>query len=224
MILHLMDKLKTLRKYLLNRPWIGAVTIAAFYFFGTFGILIGYGDWFIPKTAFNLLLSFIVLLVYQQTINYKLIVALASCYLIGFTAEFLGVQYGLIFGDYYYPSTLGPQLFGVPFVIGVNWYLITFTVWSVLSRIVSIAWLRVFLAASITTLVDVLIEPVAIALKFWTWDTVEVPLQNYLGWFVISLLIFSIYQAINITVKNKMAPMLLAWQLFFFIVLNLFLP
>lgn len=217
-----MHKLKALHKQILNKTWIGAAVIAAFYFFGTVGILVGYGDWFIPKTAFNLLLSFLILLLYQESYNYKLLIALAACYIIGFTAEFLGVQYGLIFGDYYYPDTLGPQFLGVPLVIGINWYLITFTVW-VLMNILSInGWLKVLLAAVLTTLIDVLIEPVAIALQFWTWDTVVVPLQNYLGWFIISVLIFSIYKAINIAVSNKVAVIILAWQLFFFIVLNLF--
>jgi len=218
-----MDKLKHIHQQFLDRRWIGAIIIAAFYFFGTFGILIGYGDWFVPKTAFNLLLTFLVLIVYQEKLNYKLLIALASCYLIGFTAEYLGVQYGLIFGDYFYPDTLGPQLLGVPVVIGINWYIITFVVWSVLDKSNIHPWLKVVLAALITTLIDVVIEPVAIALDFWTWDADEIPLQNYAGWFVISILIFAIYQGIKVPSKNRMAIIILGWQLFFFLLLNIFL-
>ena len=79
------------------------------------------------------------------------------------------------------------------------------------------------LAALITTLIDVVIEPVAIALDFWTWDADEIPLQNYAGWFVISILIFAIYQGIKVPSKNRMAIIILGWQLFFFLLLNIFL-
>lgn len=218
-----MDKLNKLHYQLLQRPIIGAVIISSFYFFGTFGILLGYGDWFVPKTAFNLLLSFVILICYQQELNYKLVFALFACYLIGFTAEYLGVAYGLIFGNYYYPDTLGPQFLGVPIIIGINWFIITFPVWSILAKWALNSWIKILLAAAATTFIDVLIEPVAISLDFWTWQGGDIPIQNYVGWYVISIIIFTIYSIIDVPKENKMSIVLLAWQLFFFIVLNIFL-
>ena len=35
----------------------------------------------------------------------------------GIFVEFLGVNYGLLFGEYLYGRNLGPKLFGVPFLI-----------------------------------------------------------------------------------------------------------
>lgn len=218
-----MPKLKALLNNIQRKPIVGALIIAAFYFFGTFGILLGFGNWFVPKTAFNLLLSFLILIIYQEELSYKLLLALLICYFVGFTAEFLGVQYGLIFGDYYYPDTLGPQLLGVPLVIGINWYLITFVVWNSIVKIRLNPFIKIFLASLLTTLIDVIIEPVAIALDFWKWEAQDVPIQNYVGWFVISLIIFSSYHLIKIPSRNVLAKHLLFWQLFFFIMLNLFL-
>ena len=205
-----------------DRTYIGAIIIAAFYFFGTLGIILGYREWFVPKTAFNLLLTFAVLLLYQARIDKKLIIALAACYFIGFIAEYLGVAHGLIFGDYYYPSTLGPQLLGVPMIIGVNWFLITFVVWNELGKLEWPTILKIFLASLLTTLIDVIIEPVAIELNFWQWEGNVVPLQNYVGWFVISFFIFSIYSLLKLPLANKVSKYILFWQLFFFAILFIY--
>jgi len=207
-----------------DRPLIGIIIISAFYFFGIIGIISPYQDWFIEKTAFNLMLSFLIVVLYQQSHDLRLISAIIFCYVIGFFAEFLGVNYGLIFGSYNYPDTLGPQLKGVPLIIGINWFIITFCVGAVIFRLSKMPLVvKVLLATVLTVLIDVLIEPVAMKIDFWNWSNNEVPFQNYLGWAVISLLIFSFYALIKIPFKNIVAVVLLIWQILFFGVLNLFL-
>ncbi len=166
-------------------------------------------------------MSFILLIAYQQRVNYKLLIGIVACYLIGFTAEYLGVQYGLIFGDYGYPQTLGPQLFDVPLIIGINWFLLTFTVWSVLHLLKINALVRIILATVATVMIDFLIEPVAMALNYWQWENDTIPMQNYLGWALISFSIFSIYHLLKMPFKNKLAVYLLGWQIIFFVSLNI---
>jgi len=218
-----MEQLKFLHQQLLNRPWVGVAILFAFYFFGTAGIIAGYEEWFIKKTAFNLLLSFLILILYQKHPDYKLLICLGACYIIGFTVEFLGVNYGLIFGDYYYPLTLGGQLAGVPLIIGINWFIITFVVWVSIAPIKMPVGIRLITATILTVLIDLLIEPVAMALDFWQWDNDTVPLQNYVGWAVISFLIFTIYHFLKVSTDNKLAISLLALQLIFFVSLNIWL-
>ena len=36
-------------------------------------------------------------------------------------------------------------------------------------------------------LLDIMIEPVAIELDFWQWEGGNIPLQNYLMWFIVAL-------------------------------------
>ncbi|WP_296620994.1 carotenoid biosynthesis protein [Marivirga sp.] len=206
-----------------SKPVIGIIVISAFYFFGILGILSDNREWFIEKTAFNLTLSFIILLLYQKKYNWSLIWAFLFCYFIGYTAEYLGVNFGLIFGEYIYPDTLGPQLGGVPIIIGVNWFLITFCVASLIFPLKINAFIKVIIATILTVLIDVMIEPVAMEIDFWNWENNEVPLQNYLGWAVISFFIFSFYSIIKLSVRNKVAIILLFWQVIFFAVLNFFL-
>jgi putative membrane protein len=206
-----------------SKPIIGVLVILAFYFFGILGILSENIEWFIEKTAFNLTLSFIILIFYQKEYNRSLLWAFLFCYLIGFTAEYLGVNFGLIFGEYIYPDTLGPQIGDVPIIIGINWYLITFCVASLIFPLKLNIALKIVIATIITVLIDVLIEPVAMELNFWNWENNVVPIQNYMGWALISFLIFSFYSLVNIPYKNKVAFVLLICQVVFFAVLNLFL-
>lgn len=206
-----------------SRPLIGAVVITAFYFFGIIGILSGNKDWFIEKTAFNLSLSFLILVLYQNKYSLSLLWGFLFCYLIGFSAEYLGVNFGLIFGNYIYPDTLGPQLGGVPMIIGINWFLITFCVASVIFPLKLNILVKIFLATLFTVLIDFMIEPVAMELDFWNWDNNEIPIQNYIGWAIISFLIYSFYAIIKLPLENKIALILLIWQILFFVCLNFFL-
>ncbi|ADR21962.1 hypothetical protein MATR_04030 [Marivirga tractuosa] len=206
-----------------SRPLIGGIIITAFYFFGILGILSESKDWFIEKTAFNLSLSFLILVFYQKNYSLSLLWGFLFCYLIGFTAEYLGVNFGLIFGDYIYPETLGLQLGGVPMIIGINWFLITFCVAAIIFPLKLNIMLKIFIATLLTVLIDFLIEPVAMELNFWNWETNEIPIQNYVGWAIISFLIYSFYAIIKLPLENKISLVLLIWQIIFFACLNLFL-
>ncbi|MBK6266878.1 carotenoid biosynthesis protein [Marivirga sp. S37H4] len=217
------SKLTNTLQFIQSRPAIGIVILSAFYFFGIIGIQSEAAKWFIEKTAFNLLLSLVILLTYQQTFNFRLWIGFLFCYFIGFFAEYLGVTYGILFGSYEYPDTLGIQWNGVPVIIGVNWFLLTFCIWALMRKTSFSPAFLIIPATILTVLVDILIEPVAISLNFWQWENNTVPLQNYVGWGFISFLIFSFYALIRIPTDNKIYWALLAWQIIFFASLNFLL-
>ena len=50
-------------------------------------------------------------------------------------AETIGVNFGILFGDYEYGENLGFKIFGVPFLIGINWIVLTFITGSLSSLI-----------------------------------------------------------------------------------------
>jgi putative membrane protein len=206
-----------------SRPLIGGIIITAFYFSGVLGILSDSKDWFIEKTAFNLSLSFLILIFYQKKYSLSFLWGFLFCYLVGFIAEYLGVNFGLIFGDYIYPDTLGPQLGGVPAIIGINWFLLTFCVASIIFPLKLNLIVKILIATALTVLIDFLIEPVAMELNFWNWDNNEIPFQNYVGWAIISFLIYSFYAIIKLPLENKISLVLLIWQIIFFASLNLLL-
>jgi putative membrane protein len=67
---------------------------------------------------------------------------------------------------------------------------------------------------------DFLIEPIAIRFDYWSWSGGEIPLQNYLGWYLFSYLLFWVFRGLDFQKQNKAAIVLLFAQAGFFLVLN----
>jgi putative membrane protein len=70
---------------------------------------------------------------------------------------------------------------------------------------------------------DFVMEPVAVKTGMWSWASDEVPLQNYLGWFIVSALVISGFELLKIKTDNKIAGRIFILQFIFFVFLNLFL-
>lgn len=63
---------------------------------------------------------------------------------------------------------------------------------------------------------DVLIEPVAIDLSFWTWTNPTVPLSNYLAWFLTAFLMGLVFNFLSFNKNNSMAWYVFGIQILFF--------
>jgi uncharacterized membrane protein len=149
----------------------------------------------------------------------------AISFLISFTAEALGVNFGLIFGSYHYTAVLGVQVFGVPLLAALAWEPIIYAAFCITDILAPAqvihnnSWLRrlplhVWMAgigALATTAWDMMIDPIAVNEGWWVWHQGGsympylkhgVPIQNFLGWLGVSFVINLIYRFINDTVKN----------------------
>ncbi len=195
------------------------------YVSGIIGMQTAYREWFVALTPASLLLSVGVLLWWQPLHNSRTISWAAGAFMIGFLSEVVGVNTGLIFGEYRYGDTLGPKIWSTPLMIGANWLMVTLIVneviWRVLPRSTP-ALLGATVAAAGCTLLDWLIEPGAIKLGYWEWAT-GVPLaDNYLGWFFVSLVIAMVYyRLMTPALRNNFAPILLLLQILFFAALQI---
>ena len=96
-----------------------------FHVSGAIGIIYGDADWFTEATPLNLMLCFMLLL-FNLKINTRSLITLLICYTVGLSAEIIGVNFGFLFGQYQYGSTLGIKWMGVPLIIGINWCLLVF--------------------------------------------------------------------------------------------------
>lgn len=140
------------------------------------GVLAGYGDWFISLSPLNLLLCVgLVVLSNRRQENFALIIPFA----IGMIAEIIGVQTGLLFGDYSYGEMLGWKILGVPLMIGFNWALLVYAT-ATIAAITGVNLLvRAFIGATLMVLLDLIMEPVAPRIDYWIFANNEVPLKNY---------------------------------------------
>jgi putative membrane protein len=159
-----------------------------FHVCGLIGIIYGNKDWFIAFTPVNLFLSFFLLFVTQNELNNKNIISALSIFLIGMIAEILGVNFGIIFGEYQYLDNLGIKIFDVPIIIGVQWILLTFITGSFSAYFFKKSKIKaIFFGAILMVLLDMLIEPVAPEMGFWVFNSLKAPIQNYIAWFVIGI-------------------------------------
>jgi putative membrane protein len=143
-------------------------------------------------------------------------------FIIGFAAEYIGVHTGFLFGHYRYGQTLGTKLFEIPLMIGVNWFLLIYAVGVTLqrSRLKNIL-VRVLSGAIILTLLDVLIEPIAIHFDYWHWLDGGIPFKNYVCWFMLTAILLFIFEQFKFKRQSIVAPALLIAQFVFFAILNL---
>jgi putative membrane protein len=173
---------------------ISVFIIWLFHLCGMVGISYGNKDFFLAFTPINLFISFVLLFVNQKQLESKELKSAFLIFFIGMISEILGVNYGLIFGDYVYLDNLGFKIFGVPVLIGVNWIILTFITGSLSSFIFKNKYVSIFMGAILMIGLDLLIEPVAPLLGFWIFDLQKVPLQNYIGWFVIGIITQALFQ------------------------------
>ena len=173
---------------------ISVFIIWLFHLCGMVGISYGNKDFFLAFTPINLFISFVLLFVNQKQLESKELKSAFLIFFIGMVSEILGVNYGLIFGDYVYLDNLGVKILGVPVLIGVNWIILTFITGSLSSFIFKNKYVSILMGAIFMIGLDLLIEPVAPLLGFWIFDLQKVPLQNYLGWFVIGIITQALFQ------------------------------
>lgn len=145
--------------------------------------------------------------------------ALILIAVLGMLAEYAGVNYGLIFGEYSYGTVLGPKIGGVPIIIGINWMMLILAARSGVQKVSSNFIFTAFISASIVLGIDFLLEPVAIKYGWWQWDGVAIPMSNYIAWFVLAF-IFQLFLGAK-KIKSGRSFWILVVQCLFFIVLQL---
>lgn len=209
---------------------------------GLMGILWINRQWFAAMTPVNLLLMFALIIWTQEEKKRNFFIFLMIAFLLGMLFEITGVQTGILFGHYSYGSIMGIQVAGVPLIIGLNWFVVIYsavaTVYFFIQLIESVSPqsmknrtacnpLSINILAGgvfLTTFFDWIMEPVAVDLGFWTWaGNGQIPLLNYISWFLVSTFLLSIFRFLKIRPDNLFGVHLFLIQLMFFIILRVFL-
>ena len=192
------------------------LVLVVFYTIGVIGLVSPFQSLFLTVTPLSLVLSFSLLLLWMPEWKWNVLLFLLAAFVVGIAAEIIGVHYGFLFGDYYYGKTLGPKILEVPWAIGLNWFMVIYCN-AVLVNHLSAHWMiKVAITAGMAVGYDYLMEPVAMTLDFWQWAGDVIPMQNYIGWFMISLFLALLFFSLKINPRNPIAIPLLLIQLSFF--------
>lgn len=180
----------------------------------------GSRELFQTLTPFNLLATAAIVLHFEEQKSPRYFIFIFFTFLVGFFAEVIGVKTGLFFGDYYYGETLGWKVLDVPLAIGLNWVIMIYASGLFARSVTKSRYYAIVLGAVLMTAIDILIEPIAIKLDFWQWVEASVPLRNYLGWFLLSLLLQFFFSFSMPKSNNSLAIRLLYILILFFMILN----
>lgn len=196
--------------------------IVIFHLIGLAGLLLtATRPLFLQLVPYHLLLMTLVLFFTHQPFNKKFTSFFLLIFIVGFTVEWIGVHTGKLFGSYNYGPTLGLQLDGIPVIMGVNWFLLIYSVGVSLQYLsIKAIWLRILIGAIILVLLDLLIEPVAIRLNYWHWVDNTIPFTNYSCWFIISAVLLLVFELLRFKKQSIVAVILLASQFIFFAALQ----
>lgn len=212
--------MRTLVQRLDRRHAIGAVLLL--HLVGLVALMSPLAPWVLPLTPLNLLLTALAMAAFsgldRRTITVGLVLGT-----LGYLVEVLGVHTGRVFGSYSYGDVLGLKVANVPLLIGLNWSMLVFAIGVPLARLRWPVWTKVLAGSAAMVALDLLIEPVAVHLGFWSWEGGVIPLRNYVAWGAVSMVFFAVYFLIPLRRSNPLAPYVLLAQVAFFAGLNVLL-
>ena len=124
---------------------------------------------------------------------------LALTAVLSWAFEAVGVATGWIYGPYHYTELLGPRLAGVPLLIPVAWFMMSYPSLVMARallrpRAAHSAWRLAGLAAVVMTAWDLVMDPLMARIGFWVWELegayFGVPIQNFFGWLLTTFTFF----------------------------------
>lgn len=165
-----------------HRQRLLLAVLIIFHTVGLLGLMSEQRTYFLSLSSWNLLLALFCVLFSFFRFSFRLFVDVLWIGSIGFLAEWIGVHTGCLFGAYSYGANLGWKLGGIPLIIAGNWVMLSIASTALVANLKLPFWGKAVLSATAMTLLDALIEPVAIASDFWSWTYGTIPFYNYVCW------------------------------------------
>lgn len=182
------------------------------------GIVLGYEDFFLPKSPFTLVYLFFLLVLFFNVDSQKKVLLFLTFMATGIGVEWIGVHTGSLFGDYYYGKNFGSKLDGIPWLIGVNWAILTFITHVIAKNFLNNKVSIIIAGAFLMVLLDYFLEQICDFAGFWHFNG-GAGWFNYLCWFVIAAALHAIALKFKLKGDKLISYHLYGVQLFFAITL-----
>ena len=158
-------------------------------------------DLFLSLSPISLIFTFLIVVHFNIEVSYKSFVIIIFIFFLSIISEIIGVNYGLLFGSYYYGENLGYSIYGVPLVIGLNWVVLTVSSGNIASYFFEKnKYLSILIGSLLMLILDVIMEQVSGNIDFWYFND-ESLIFNYITWFLLGACNQYFYQSLNYT-KN----------------------
>jgi uncharacterized membrane protein len=143
---------------------------------------------------------------------------LGLTFIVSLLFECLGVATGKVYGPYHYTDLLEPKFLGlVPLLIPAAWFMMMYPSLVIATRVIPEQWegrTRLIGTAAVGALVmtawDLVMDPLMVAGGYWVWEVegayFGVPLQNYWGWWLTTLVTFLLFLVTGGVTPSKPDP------------------
>ena len=144
--------------------------------------------WLISAVAIFLFATPVFVAAWQWLGRLRGSVLLTALGLYAFIFETIAIKTGFPYGNFVYNDLLGPKLLdAAPVTVLLAWTPLILGVIYLVQHISDI-YARAVLATILLVVTDIVLDPAAVHVGFWFWDTpgfyYGVPLVNFLGWVV----------------------------------------
>lgn len=168
----------------------------------------------------SLALTLLVSLKFHKDFSPGFLIYSLLAFFLGFSAEMVGTNFGWIFGNYSYGDVLGIKIWNTPLMIGVNWFLVSYGIGMLISKLKLHYMVRWVICIFALVMFDYFMEPVALKHGFWEWHEGTIPLSNYIGWAIVSGILSAAFQFFSFEKNNFTAGKIWLIQLGFFVIQN----
>jgi len=173
-------------------------------------------SFFSPYTSITLILTCLVFLSHQPLKQPAYIFSFFCLAAVGFAIEIIGVETGIIFGNYQYGNSLGTKFENVPLIISFNWAFLINAGVLLAAYFTRHRILMSLLSALIVVAVDVCMEQVAPLMDMWYFKGGVAGLHNYVAWFCITFVASFVLHENFKNGDRKIALIILVLQLITF--------
>ena len=67
---------------------------------------------------------------------------------------------------------------------------------------------------------DAILEPLAVEMDFWNWANAHIPIQNFVAWFFVSMVLLIVFYRMPFPKQNRLAAPVMIIQFLFFTILH----
>lgn len=126
------------------------------------------------------------LILRKERMNKRLFEILILAFLFGMILESINAP---VSQAYYYSEDFLFAVFNIPIAIGAGWAIVYYSTKKIAARFFNLQWFqKPFIMALLALGIDIILDPIAIRLGFWTWripldqEFFGVPYDNFVGW------------------------------------------
>ena len=195
--------------------------VMGFFALGFVGLAIPWTfPFFVMLTPLAVVVAWAMLIMaHERPIDWRFFSALGIVFALSYAVELLKVHAFFVEDVFFFGDSFGPILLNIPLMIGLCWVALLYICAAVAERLNTNVVVKVLASSGLVVLFDIALELVAHKLDFWYW-TWEIPIWNYVLWFVSAVVMFTIMKLFGVRIENRLATTMYVTLIIFLLLLH----